>query len=133
MTALGRQSKPKRRVVPFGLCYVFGSFPLSSHFAILPADNAMEPTNESANVCTTVTTVTSEAIKWFLCHGISVTTSGRFTAVRDSPGGFFVDGIPAFERARHIRSFRAWCLGIRPVASLQERPRNLRHRQQHYY
>ena len=48
-----------------------------------------------------------------------MTPSGSFRSVRDSPDGSFVDGIPAFERAPHIRSFRA-C--IRPVASLQERP-----------
>ena len=72
--------------------------------AILPGESAVEPTYESANVCTTVT---SRASGLPLCHGISVTPSGRFPSVHASPDGTFVDGIPAFERVRHIRSFRA--------------------------
>jgi hypothetical protein len=109
------------------VCYLFGSFPLCSNFSnktILPGESAVEPTSKSADACSVVTIVTSHATGLSLCHGISVTLSGRLPSVRDHPGGCFADGIPDIKMATILgHSESAWCPGIRHVASLEEIPR----------
>ena len=50
-------------------------------------------------------TVTSHVTLFLRCHGMRVSSSGRFSSVRDSPGGSRTDGVLALVSARYIMSW----------------------------
>jgi len=65
-----------------------------------------------------LTTVTSQASDFPLCHGIKMSPSGRLPSCLTNPDGSLVAGMLAEPRDCQMMSFRTWCLATLPAAFL---------------
>ena len=74
------------------------------------------------DVASESTIVTSQIKLLPACQGIKVIPSGRLPSVLDSPDGSLVDGTPARDKPRQIKSLMWWWRAMRPELCLQDRP-----------
>ena len=84
---------------------------MSEYFAAfrVAAASAAEPAQEDVAVkyeaATVLVTVTSQVAQRSSRHGISVRPSGRYPSDLRRPCGSFMEGNPAFDSERQIKSF----------------------------